>query len=157
MASRSFLWASSQALRSVAAAPIRTGTPTSTAAVTATRSLHASRKLSDASSKDNKGNTLSAGSFARTDENITVEYPEEGALPRSTPVTGRGGHHMKRTLASFSLEGKTGVVTGGARGLGLVMGQGMVISGANLAIVDMNSKSSPSTSELPIPVQSLPR
>jgi D-arabinitol 2-dehydrogenase len=47
---------------------------------------------------------------------------------------------MKRTLASFSLEGKVGVVTGGARGLGLVMGQGMVISGANLAIVDMNSK-----------------
>jgi NAD(P)-dependent dehydrogenase (short-subunit alcohol dehydrogenase family) len=48
--------------------------------------------------------------------------------------------HMKRTLASFSLESKVGVVTGGARGLGLVMGQGMVISGANLAIVDLNSE-----------------
>ena len=87
-----------------------------------------------------KGGTPEPGGFARTDESITVEYPEEGELPPSTPVQGRGGQHMKRTLASFSLEGKVGVVTGGARGLGLVMGQGMVISGANLAIVDMNSK-----------------
>ncbi|KAK8072198.1 hypothetical protein PG996_005546 [Apiospora saccharicola] len=129
MASRSILRASSQALRSVAAAPIRTSTPASAAAAAATRSFHASRKLCDNSNKNNQNN-LSAGSFARTDENITVD----------TPVTGRGGHHMKRTLASFSLEGKTGVVTGGARGLGLVMGQGMVISGANLAIVDMNKE-----------------
>ncbi|KAK7914461.1 D-arabinitol 2-dehydrogenase [Apiospora marii] len=141
MASRSVLRASSQALRSVAAAPIRTSTPASTAAAAAaTRYLHASRKLSDNNKKDSNGNSLSAGSFARTDENITVEYPDEGELPLSNPVTGRGGHHMKRTLASFSLEGKTGVVTGGARGLGLVMGQGMVISGANLAIVDMNKE-----------------
>ena len=87
-----------------------------------------------------KGGTPEPGGFARTDESITVEYPDEGELPPSAPVQGRGGQHMKRTLASFSLEGKVGVVTGGARGLGLVMGQGMVISGANLAIVDMNSK-----------------
>lgn len=32
------------------------------------------------------------------------------------------------------------MVTGGARGLGLVMGQGMVVSGADLAIVDLNSE-----------------
>lgn len=156
MASRSVLRASSQALRSVAVAPIRTSTPACTTAAAATRSLHASRKLSDNSNKNNKQNSLSAGSFARTDENITVEYPEEGELPTSKPVTGRGGHHMKRTLASFSLEGKTGVVTGGARGLGLVMGQGMVISGANLAIVDMNSKSFPSTSPTSCPHSILP-
>lgn len=87
-----------------------------------------------------KGGTPTPGGFARTDESITVEYPEEDELPPSAPVQGRGGQHMKRTLASFSLEGKVGIVTGGARGLGLVMGQGMVISGANLAIVDMNSK-----------------
>lgn len=35
-----------------------------------------------------------------------------------------------------------GVVTGGARGLGLVMSQAMVISGADVAIVDLNSQSS---------------
>ena len=46
---------------------------------------------------------------------------------------------MKRTLDTFSLEGRVGIVTGGARGLGLVMGQAMVDSGANLAIVDLNS------------------
>jgi len=69
-----------------------------------------------------------------------VEYPEEGDLPSSTPVQGRGGLHFKRTLASFSLEGRVGVVTGGARGLGLVMSQAMVISGADVAIVDLNSK-----------------
>lgn len=45
---------------------------------------------------------------------------------------------MKRTLPTFSLEGKVAVVTGGARGLGLVMGQALVTSGADLAIVDIN-------------------
>ena len=47
--------------------------------------------------------------------------------------------HSKRTLASFSLEDRVGVVTGGARGLGLVMGQALVVSGADVAIVDLNS------------------
>lgn len=79
------------------------------------------------------------GQFARTDESITVEYPEERDLPPSTPVQGRGGFHFKRTLATFSLEGRVGVVTGGARGLGLVMAQALVASGADVALVDMNS------------------
>jgi D-arabinitol 2-dehydrogenase len=53
--------------------------------------------------------------------------------------TSHPGVHLKRTLASFSLEGRTAVVTGGARGLGLVMGHALINSGADLAIVDMNS------------------
>ena len=80
------------------------------------------------------------GRFARTDEGVRIEHPEEENHPPSQPVSGRGGMHNMRTLASFSLEGKTGVVTGGARGLGLVMSQALVISGADVAIVDMNSK-----------------
>lgn len=80
------------------------------------------------------------GRFARTDESITVEYPPDEEMPRSPIVQGRGGMHFKRTLASFSLEGKTSIVTGGARGLGLVMGQALVASGSDLAIVDLNSK-----------------
>ncbi|GAB1311820.1 hypothetical protein MFIFM68171_02030 [Madurella fahalii] len=81
-----------------------------------------------------------AGSYARTDDSITVEYPSDEQLPSSKPVvgTGRAGPHVFPTLATFSLQGKVGIVTGGARGLGLVMGQGMVISGADLAIVDLN-------------------
>ncbi|KAI9852703.1 MAG: hypothetical protein M1838_005898 [Thelocarpon superellum] len=59
-------------------------------------------------------------------------------MPKSDFVQGRGGLHFKRTLAAFSLEGKVGVVTGGARGLGLVMSQALVVSGADVAIVDMN-------------------
>lgn len=78
------------------------------------------------------------GQFARTQESIRVEYPEEKDLPPSDPVQGRGGFHFKRTLASFSMEGRVAVVTGGARGLGLVMAQALVESGANVAIVDMN-------------------
>lgn len=81
------------------------------------------------------------GRFARTDEGVRIEHPEEEHMPSSQPVSGRGGSHNMRTLASFSLEGKTGVVTGGARGLGLVMSQALVISGADVAIVDMNSTS----------------
>ncbi|KAI9811979.1 MAG: hypothetical protein M1832_000644 [Thelocarpon impressellum] len=78
------------------------------------------------------------GTFARTDHLVRVEHPEEHELPTSDHVQGRGGMHFKRTLASFSLEGKVGVVTGGARGLGLVMSQALVVSGADVAIVDMN-------------------
>ncbi|KAJ9155147.1 D-arabinitol dehydrogenase [Pleurostoma richardsiae] len=77
------------------------------------------------------------GSFARTDETITVEYPPDSEMPRSTPVDGLS---VSPTLATFSLKGKVGLVTGGARGLGLVMGQGMVVSGADLAIVDLNKE-----------------
>lgn len=84
------------------------------------------------------------GSFARTDPNVEVAHPEEEDLPSSTPVQGRGGLHFKRTLAAFSLENRVGVVTGGARGLGLVMSQAMVISGADVAIVDLNSMLLPS-------------
>jgi NAD(P)-dependent dehydrogenase (short-subunit alcohol dehydrogenase family) len=47
--------------------------------------------------------------------------------------------HFKRILAGFSLEGRTAVVTGGARGLGLVMVQSLTESGADVAIVDLNS------------------
>lgn len=47
------------------------------------------------------------------------------------------------TLPSFSLAGKTAVITGGARGLGLAMSKALVMSGADLAIVDLNSKLKP--------------
>jgi len=80
------------------------------------------------------------GQHSRTDRNVRVEYPEEEDLPRQKPVQGRGGSHIKRTLASFSLEDRVGVVTGGARGLGLVMSQALVISGADVAIVDLNKE-----------------
>jgi len=80
------------------------------------------------------------GQFSRTDKNIRIEYPEEDELPRSRPIQGRGGFHFKRTLATFSLEGRVGVVTGGARGLGLVMSQALVVSGADVAIVDLNKE-----------------
>lgn len=103
--------------------------------------LHTTGPLRQASNKD-KSEPAHAGSFARTDDSITVEYPEDHELQSSQVVTGAGraGMHVYPTLATFSLEGKVGVVTGGARGLGLVMGQGMVVSGADLAIVDLNSE-----------------
>lgn len=79
------------------------------------------------------------GAFARTDDNLVIEHPTDEEMPRSPVVQGRGGMHFKRTLASFSLENKVSVVTGGARGLGLVMGQALIASGSDLAIVDLNS------------------
>ncbi|QKX63452.1 uncharacterized protein TRUGW13939_10622 [Talaromyces rugulosus] len=78
------------------------------------------------------------GAFARTDDNLVIEHPTDEEMPRSPVVQGRGGMHFKRTLASFSLENKVSVVTGGARGLGLVMGQALIASGSDLAIVDLN-------------------
>jgi hypothetical protein len=61
-------------------------------------------------------------------------------LAAGMPVQGRGGRHFKRTLASFSLEGRVAVITGGARGLGLVMTKALVESGADAAIVDVNRR-----------------
>lgn len=116
----------------------------STLPATSQRSLHVSAKLRLADKKPTipasaADTTEHEGSFARTDASVQVDYPEENELPSSKTVQGRGGLHFKRTLASFSLEGKVGVVTGGARGLGLVMSQALVISGADIAIVDLNS------------------
>lgn len=79
------------------------------------------------------------GQFARTDESVQIPYPPDSEVPAQPIVQGRGGMHFKRTLASFSLESKVSMVTGGARGLGLVMAQGLVASGSDLAIVDLNS------------------
>lgn len=79
------------------------------------------------------------GQFARTDESVHIEYPPDSEMPAQPIVQGRGGMHFKRTLAQFSLENKVSMVTGGARGLGLVMAQGLVASGSDLAIVDLNS------------------
>ena len=82
------------------------------------------------------------GSYSRTDKGIEVEYPEDQDLPTSEPVAGAGGQYVKPTLQSFTLNGNVGIVTGGARGLGLVIAQGMVFSGSDVALVDMNSTSS---------------
>lgn len=80
------------------------------------------------------------GQFARTSGALRFDHPEESEMPRSAPVTGRGGEHSLPTLASFSLEGQVVALTGGARGLGLVMTQACVISGADVAIIDLNSE-----------------
>ncbi len=80
------------------------------------------------------------GSFSRTDNTVQIYHPEEHEHPPSKPIQGRGGMHFKRTLANFTLDGKVAVVTGGARGLGLVMSQACLLSGANIALVDLNSK-----------------
>lgn len=80
------------------------------------------------------------GAFSRIDDQVQIPHPDEHQISRSAPGVGRSGPHPKRTLASFSLEGRVAVITGGARGLGLVMAQALIISGADVAIVDLNSK-----------------
>ncbi|KAF3919853.1 hypothetical protein ABW20_dc0110702 [Dactylellina cionopaga] len=75
-----------------------------------------------------------AGATTRIDPGITHTHPSR--VPEDAPA--RVARHQKRTLPIFSLEGKTCVVTGGARGLGYVMSQAFIESGANLAIVDLN-------------------
>jgi NAD(P)-dependent dehydrogenase (short-subunit alcohol dehydrogenase family) len=51
------------------------------------------------------------------------------------------GRHSKRTLSSFSTEGKVCVVTGAARGLGNMMARTLVESGATqLVILDLNAE-----------------
>lgn len=110
------------------------------------RPIHLTQKIRKNEKKSDDGVSAEdlsrrGGNLARTDSNVRVEYPQVGELPASPAVQGRGGRHFKRTLASFSLEGRVGVVTGGARGLGLVMSQALITSGASIAIVDLNSTS----------------
>ncbi len=92
------------------------------------------------SRKNGNGKSEFEGTLARTDSAVKVEHRSESDFPTSEPVKGRGAVHHKRNLSSFSLEGKVGVVTGGARGSGLIMSQALVISGADLAIVYLGSK-----------------
>lgn len=105
---------------------------------------HEHDKHTEYSTAGTPGSLEHEGRFSRTDNTIEIEYPGEEHEPRSKPLQGRGGFHFKRTLASFSLEDRVGVVTGGARGLGLVMSQALVVSGADVAIVDLNSRLRPS-------------
>ncbi|KAM3428365.1 hypothetical protein NHJ13734_008625 [Beauveria thailandica] len=79
------------------------------------------------------------GSHSQTDSDIEIPFPPEDELP-SDPVRRAGGQYVKPTLQTFSLDKKVGLVTGGARGLGLVIAQGMVYSGADVALVDMNKE-----------------
>lgn len=116
---------------------------------TQARPLRITSLLNDKSDPYHKSSTEATGTSAgphegsasRTDREIIVEYPEdEKEFDRhERPLRGFGGVQNVRTLPTFSLEGRTAVVTGGARGLGLVMGQALVNSGADLAIVDLNS------------------
>lgn len=77
-------------------------------------------------------------SYSQTDENVQIPYPDESQMPHSPTIKGM---RFKRTLNQFSLENKVTIVTGGARGLGLVMSQAIITSGSDLAIVDLNSMS----------------
>lgn len=134
-----------QTARAAHSSTVRSTAAVRVAAQTATRqSLHTTANLRK--EKQPSGTTAAdspkhEGTFARTDASVQVDYPDdEHHLPPSKHIQGRGGVHFKRTLPSFSLEGKVGVITGGARGLGLVMTQAFVISGADVAIVDLNSE-----------------
>ncbi|KAK4227542.1 hypothetical protein QBC38DRAFT_477706 [Podospora fimiseda] len=99
--------------------------------LTTIHSFHSSTPFLSPPKKTSPG----PGKLAQTDPRIRQSYPDdESQLPRSTVAS------PPQTLPSFSLQGKVCVVTGGARGLGLVMGQGIVLSGADLAIVDLNQE-----------------
>jgi D-arabinitol 2-dehydrogenase len=105
------------------------------------KKVHTDAEINAATTSGEPGESgAHEGQFARTDKSVRVEYPEDQDFPPSVPVQGRGGLHFKKTLASFSMEGRTAVVTGGARGLGLVMAQALAQSGANVALVDLNRK-----------------
>ncbi|KAI9788730.1 MAG: hypothetical protein M1816_006587 [Peltula sp. TS41687] len=82
----------------------------------------------------------------RSSQSLTIFPPRTSAGGRP-PVHLKGASRTlsttpqwmaKKTLSSFSLEGRVAVVTGAARGLGLVMSRGLVESGADVALVDLN-------------------
>ncbi|KAH6612983.1 hypothetical protein C7974DRAFT_404973 [Boeremia exigua] len=68
-------------------------------------------------------------------------FPRERAVHGSL-VSARRVHTMvaRPTLPIFSLANKTAVISGGARGLGLAMSRSLVLSGSNLAIIDLHKQ-----------------
>jgi NAD(P)-dependent dehydrogenase (short-subunit alcohol dehydrogenase family) len=54
---------------------------------------------------------------------------------------------MTGILSKFKLEGRTAVVTGGARGLGLSMASGLADAGANIVIPDIDYETAEKTSK----------
>ncbi|KAE8540126.1 hypothetical protein D1P53_004064 [Cryptococcus gattii VGV] len=75
--------------------------------------------------------------IAAVDESITFEHPEKWAdkHPGHDMQRGDFGRHTKRTLASFSMDGKVCLVTGAARGLGNMMARTFVESTNEAAAV----------------------
>ncbi|KAH8701742.1 putative D-arabinitol dehydrogenase ArbD [Talaromyces proteolyticus] len=140
-AARQALRAASQVARP-AVRPVRPSLTINTRALSTTARLQKDEDPKKRLTTDTPQGASGAheGAFARTDDSVVIEYPADEEMPRSPVVQGRGGMHFKRTLASFSLENRVSVVTGGARGLGLVMGQALVASGSDLAIVDLNKE-----------------
>ncbi|GFZ43267.1 D-arabinitol 2-dehydrogenase [ribulose-forming] [Saitozyma sp. JCM 24511] len=77
----------------------------------------------------------------------TVRFEDPTSWKDNDPghdVQGPGhGRHTKRTLASFSMEGKVCVVTGAARGLGNMMARTFVESGASaIVLIDLKQEDS---------------
>jgi D-arabinitol 2-dehydrogenase len=77
--------------------------------------------------------------FAHTDSLVPVGRPGERHIPQSKQNYGQTTR-SSRIMSLFSMKGKVCVVTGGVRGLGLVMSQALIISGADVAIVDLNRR-----------------
>ncbi|EAL22045.1 hypothetical protein CNBC1830 [Cryptococcus deneoformans B-3501A] len=81
--------------------------------------------------------------IAAVDESFTFEHPEKWVdkHPGHDMQRGDFGRHTKRTLASFSMDGKVCLVTGAARGLGNMMARTFVESGANaIVLVDLKKE-----------------
>lgn len=91
-------------------------------------------------------NKSKADRVPHIDQKIKTEYPNMSGPQHTTGpefYTGDEGVHGLRTLKSFSMVGKVCVVTGGARGLGNLMGRALVESGCNqLAILDLDKDDS---------------
>lgn len=56
--------------------------------------------------------------------------------------------YQNKFLDGFSLKGRTVVITGGGRGLGLTFANGLAQAGANIAIIDIAEKPSSGYSSL---------
>ncbi|KAN0066341.1 hypothetical protein ACQY0O_000435 [Thecaphora frezii] len=85
--------------------------------------------------------------LAGISDDVAHPYPSHAERPASDDVghstTGSVSPHQRRTLASFSMEGKVCVVTGAARGLGNLIARTFVESGANhLAVLDLSAEES---------------
>lgn len=86
-----------------------------------------------------------------TDDSIKRKFPNTPTSKQHQGpefIKGDEGSHGQRTLKSFSMTGKTCVVTGACSGLGNLMARALVESGANqLAILDLKQSAADSAAK----------
>src|SRR5215211_7570463 len=67
-------------------------------------------------------------------------HPNDDRVPAADPAAARQGVSASREVSLFDLSGKTAIVTGGGKGIGRQMAEGLAEAGANIVVCARNAE-----------------